>query len=205
MTRVVRWQVSAALFDAYPPRADLGEVTDQQRLSLEHIDDTELSGRILAFLAPPDDAISQMAVIRLRKNAGREAAIKSAQRYFDELLNCPVFPTHKATSTSFNARPDGTFLCRCTSCKAEWGIDQCGTCHRRMPFIRPGKAVSDGERPSDFFGGDLLASLCEVPTAADVAPVKGGPDKRVLICPYCRICGRARSFPECKRCWPSES
>jgi hypothetical protein len=135
-----------------------------------------------------------------RRPSGWLADIEQLDALHEAILHCPVYPSHQTTHTRFERRDNRTFVCSCKSCNSMWGTNICGACGSSIPFIKPGKAVPDGELPSDFFGGDLLASLCEGANAADVEPVDSGPDLRVLICPTCRSCSKSSRFTNCGRC-----
>ena len=204
VTRVARWHVSAPLFGVYPPSIDVGSLSTGQRALISQVDFLRYDGRSLFVVEPPRlDDVERL--LRSRDFASfhhnvKAADLQRASRLFDDLLRCPVYPTHGTSSTQFRPREKGAWLCRCASCRSEWGLSTCGACGYRIPFVKPGVPVAGGERPTDFFGGDLLASLCEGAPAADVMPVDGGPDGRVLICPQCRACGRSDKYPACERC-----
>lgn len=200
VTRFLRWQLTAPLFESYPVMVEFGDADKKDRQIVDTMDSVRLDGRNLVILKPLDLDTHRLGRVSKRRPAGWDADLRRAREFFDALLECPIYPTHGKSHTEFKARENGTFICHCRSCRSMWGIDKCGSCGSLIPFARPGVSVPDGELPNDFFGGDLLASLCEGAAATDVQPVGGGPDLRVLICPTCRTCSKAIHFPSCGRC-----
>lgn len=201
VTRFLRWQVTAPLYLQNTIHIACGDVDRNDRKILDNLTACRFDGRELVIEKPlPAHERDLMQDMAARRPAGWLAAIERIDAVHDVLLQCPIYPSHRATYTQFDRRDNGTFVCSCRSCRTEWGTNICGSCGSNIPFVKPGKAVPDGDLPSDFFGGDLLASLCEGATAADVQPVDGGPDLRVLICPTCRKCSRSSRFTNCGRC-----
>lgn len=201
VTRFLRWHLTAPLYDGSVIRMSFGELDRDDRKTLESLTSCRLDGRELVVLKPwADNDRELLTAMAERRPSGWLAMIDRVDALHEALLQCPVYPTHGRTDTHFDRRSNGTFVCRCTRCRSEWGTNICGSCRSTIPFLRPGKAVPDGQTPSDFFGGDLLASLCEGAPASDVEPIEGGPDLRVLICPKCRKCSRSSRYKECARC-----
>jgi hypothetical protein len=201
VTRVLRWHLTAPVYHSSTMRMACGELDRRDRQTLDALTTCRLEGRELVIMEPlSDNDRQQLAAMSPRRPSSWLADLERVDSVHEALLQCPVFPSHRAMHTRFDRRDNGTFICSCKSCRSEWGTNICGSCGSTIPFIKPGKTVPDGELPSDFFGGDLLASLCEGATAADVEPVDGGPDLRVLICPNCRQCSKASRFMDCGRC-----
>jgi hypothetical protein len=201
VTRFLRWHLTAPIYLANTTRLPCGELDRTDRQALETLATCRLEGRDLLVLEPLSATDKQiLTTVSKRRPAGWPTAIERADTLHDVLLECPIYPTHGRADTRFERRDNDTFVCQCRRCRSEWGTNICGSCGSIIPFIRPGKAVPDGELPSDFFGGDLLSSLCEGAPAADVQSVDGGPDLRVLICPNCRKCSRSARYPDCGRC-----
>lgn len=201
VTRFIRWQVTAPIFEQSMVRISCGDVDRNDRKLLDDLTAGYLDGRELVVHKPmPANERQLMRDIAARRPNGWLEALERLDSIHDTLLRCPIYPTHRGAYTQFERRDNETFVCSCKSCGTEWGTNICGLCGSLIPFIKPPKAVPDGELPSDFFGGDLLASLCEGATANDVLPVDGGPDHRVLICPACRGCSRSSRFANCGRC-----
>jgi hypothetical protein len=201
VTRVLRWHLTAPLYLANVVRLSCGDIDRNDREALNTLKTCLLDGRELLVTAPLPESDRQLLMgMESRRPTTWLSDIERVDALYDALLQCPIYPTHRSAHTRFERRDNGTFVCACRSCQAKWGTDICGACGSGIPFIRPGKAVPDGELPSDFFGGDLLASLCEGAAAKDVQPVDGGPDLRVLICPTCRKCSKASRFTNCGRC-----
>lgn len=201
MTRFLRWHLTAPLYLSNIVRLPCGDIDRNDRKTLDGLSSCRVVGRELVVEKPlSPEELKQLQDMSDRRPSGWLAGIEQLDALHTALLNCPVYPSHQTTHTRFQPRANDTFVCSCTSCNSRWGTDICGACHSRIPFIRPGKAVPDGEQPSDFFGGDLLASLCEGATAADVEPIDSGPDLRVLICPACRSCSKSSRFTNCGRC-----
>lgn len=201
VTRLLRWHVTAPLYQSDATRLPCGDIDRTDRKVFDSLNSCRLDGRDLVVEAPLSTQDREL----LRSLSGRRPAswlsdLERVDMIHGALLQCPIYPTHRTAHTRFDRRHNGTFVCSCRSCRTEWGTNICGSCGSIIPFIKPGKAVPDGELPSDFFGGDLLASLCEGASAADVEPVDGGPDLRVLICPTCRKCPRSSRFTNCGRC-----
>jgi hypothetical protein len=201
VTRFLRWHLTAPLYDGSVIRITCGELDRNDRKALECLTSCRLDGRELVVVKPWANNDRELLVgMAPRRPSGWLAAIDNVDASHEALLQCPVYPTHGRADTHFDRRNNGTFVCRCSRCRSEWGTNICGSCGSTIPFLRPGKAVPDGETPSDFFGGDLLASLCEGAPASDVQPVESGPDLRVLICPKCRKCSKSSRYKECARC-----
>lgn len=201
VTRFLRWHLTAPLYDGSVIRIACGELDRNDRKTLESLTSCRLDGRELVVVKPwGNNDRERLVGMATRRPSGWLSAIDNVDALHEALLHCPVYPTHGRAHTHFDRRDNGTFVCRCTRCRSEWGTNICGSCGSTIPFLRPGKAVPDGETPSDFFGGDLLASLCEGAPASDVQPVEGGPDRRVLICPKCRKCSKSSRYKECARC-----
>lgn len=201
VTRVVRWHLFAPVYSAYPQRVQVPNLSAAHREQLTELRSIDVDGNRLIFNRPITDE-DAAALEALTPALGSSAAdgIRHALTAIASIGRCPIYPQHRAHFTDFTARPNGTFVCTCSSCNSRWGIDLCGACGTPIPFLRPTVAVPDGERPSEYFGGDLLASLCEGAPAADVAPLDSGPETRALICPACRDCARSGRYPECSRC-----
>jgi hypothetical protein len=201
VTRFLRWHLIAPVYLTNTIRISCGELNRNDRQALDELDACRLEGRELVVLQPLKMIEKQLLdAMAARRPVGWHEEIARAGALHDVLLQCPIYPTHEQSDTNLERRDNGTFLCKCKRCRAEWGTNICGSCGSSIPFIRPGKAVPDGQTPNDFFGGDLLSSLCEGAMTADVEPVQGGPDLRVLICPHCRKCPRSSRYPDCKRC-----
>jgi hypothetical protein len=201
VTRFLRWHLTAPLYDGSVIRITCGDLDRNDRKTLECLTSCRLDGRELVVVKPWANNDRELLVgMAPRRPSGWLAAIDNVDASHEALLQCPVYPTHGRADTHFDRRNNGTFVCRCSRCRSEWGTNICGACGSTIPFLRPGKAVPDGETPSDFFGGDLLASLCEGAPASDVQPVESGPDLRVLICPKCRKCSKSSRYKECARC-----
>ena len=112
----------------------------------------------------------------------------AARSYFDKVLRCPTQPcNNKGHLTVLDARARDTFACTCRSCSTEWGLQTCGRCGARIPYIRPDHAVRAGIRPVDHFGADLLSAPCEL-------------DASRFVCPQCRICQGFNASTPCGRC-----
>ena len=200
VTRFLRWHLSAPAILAYPIRIEFGDANQDDRKEIEDLAGAHLDGRQLVFTSPLSEVLPRLTELGKRRPAGWISSLAIATDFFDSLLRCPVYPGHGVSQTTFEARTNGTFVCECRDCRSKWGTNICGQCGSSIPFSRPGVAVPDGETPNDYFGGDLLSSLCEGASAADVAPVGKGPDSRVNICPSCRVCPRSAQFPSCERC-----
>lgn len=200
VTRFVRWHLVSPLYTSYPARIDFGDSDRGDRDLIEAVSCAHLDGRTLVIMEPIGECEQQLTSRSNRRPATWPDDLERVSGFFDLLLRCPVFPTHGRRHTILESRDNGTFTCECRNCNARWGADICGNCGSLLPFIRPGVSVPDGEHPSAFFGGDLLSSLCEGAKAGDVAPVGGGPDRRTLICPRCRVCARSAQYPSCSRC-----
>ena len=201
VTRFLRWQVTAPFYLHNTIRISCGDIERNDRQILDNLTAGQIDGRELVIGSPlSEHERDQLRDMTPRRPDSWSGDIEQLDAVHDFLLQCPVYPSHRATYTQFDRRDNGTFVCSCKSCRTEWGTNICGSCGSDIPFIKPGKAVPDGDIPGDFFGGDLLASLCEGATAADVEPVDGGPDLRVLICPTCRECSRSSRFKSCIRC-----
>ena len=201
MTRFLRWHLTAPLYLSNKVGLPCGDIDRNDRKTLDSLSACHLNGRELIIEAPLSaQEREQLQGMADRRPSGWLADIEKIDALHKALLHCPVYPSHQTTHTKFERRDNGTFVCSCRSCNSVWGTNICGACGSSIPFIKPGKAVPDGELPSDFFGGDLLASLCEGATAADVEPIGSGPDLRVLICPACRSCSKSSRFTNCGRC-----
>jgi hypothetical protein len=201
VTRFLRWHLTAPLYLSNVVRLACGDIDRNDKKILEGLSSCHLDGRDLVVEAPLSTQDRQLLKeMAMRRPLRWLVDIERLEALHEAMLQCPVYPTHRATHTRFERRDNGTFVCSCASCKSEWGTNICGACGSSIPFIKPGKAVPDGELPSEFFGGDLLASLCEGATAADVEPVTSGPDLRVLVCPTCRSCSKSSRFTNCGRC-----
>jgi len=201
MTRFLRWHLTAPLYLSNVVRLSCGDIDRHDRTMLDGLSSCRLDGGELIVEAPLSaQERQQLQDMADRRPSGWLAAIEQLDALHEAMLHCPVYPSHQTTHTRFERRDNRTFVCSCRSCNSMWGTNICGSCGSSIPFIKPGKAVPDGELPSDFFGGDLLASLCEGATAADVEPIDSGPDLRVLICPACRSCSRSSRFTNCGRC-----
>lgn len=201
VTRFLRWHLTAPTLTAAPTRIFVGNVDRNDRKALDSLKFAHLDGDHLVISGPLSDPewkhLFDMAV---RRPSGWTYDLQLARDHYGAIMKCPIYPSHGTAQTTFEPRDNGTFVCTCSGCRAKWGIDKCGACGSLIPFARPGIAVPDGQLPSDFFGGDLLSSLCEGASAEDVAPVRGGPDLRVVICPNCRRCSRSSRFRDCARC-----
>jgi len=201
VTRFLRWHVTAPIFLQNTIRIRCGDIDRNDRKVFDSLTACRLDGHELVVEKPLSPHERQLIQdIAARRPPDWLKALERLDAVHETLLQCPIYPTHRATYTQFERRDNGTFVCGCRSCRTEWGTNICGSCSSMIPFIKPGKAVPDDDLPNDFFGGDLLASLCEGATAADVHPVDGGPDRRVLICPTCRECSRSSRYANCGRC-----
>lgn len=201
VTRFLRWHLTAPVYLFNVIRVPCGEINRTDRAAFDALTSCRIDGRELLLDSPLSSSDRQVLVgMQKRRPADWLSQIGGVDALYHDLLRCPIYPTHQATFTQFERRDDGTFNCSCKSCRSEWGSNICKTCGTAIPYIKPGKAVPDGELPSDFFGGDLLSSLCEGARASDVESVGGGPDLRVPICPTCRVCPRSSRFTDCGRC-----
>jgi hypothetical protein len=201
VTRFLRWHLTAPIYLTNTVHLSCGDINSSDRNTLKQLSSCHLETGDLVVDSPLSLQDRQLLQEMFeRRPSSWLTDIERVEAVYGTLLRCPVFPSHQTTHTRFERRENGTFVCSCKSCRSEWGTNICGACGSSIPFIKPGQSVPDGELPSDFFGGDLLASLCEGAVATDVEPVNGGPDLRVLICPTCRKCSKSSRYRECARC-----
>ena len=114
-----------------------------------------------------------------------------AGSYFERVVRCPTQPcNNKGDLTVLEPRAQDSFQCTCRGCWTEWGLQICGVCQARIPYIRPDHAVRAGARPVDHFGADSLSAPCEL-------------DASRFICPKCRVCQGFDVNTPCGRCSPS--
>lgn len=116
----------------------------------------------------------------------------SARKVLDEvdrgmtfLETCPLCGT---PSGDFIGRDGSTFRCWCSSCSTAWGLNRCGVCGHRYPFLWPRNTVvdaRDADRIDATAGADLLAEPCVSP---DIEP---GSRFR------CSECGHCGGAPNC--------
>ncbi len=198
--RIIRRHTIEPLLLAYPPTFDLS--LDQRRLVASfgapgvRIDEQSLIvvDRPSVRLGPDLDKWSRSEHMRSRTQERRAdftdvvEFASTARSYFDRVIRCPTQPcNNKGDNTVLEPRGQDTFVCTCRSCWTEWGLQTCGTCGERIPYIKPHHAVRAGTRPVDHFGADSLSAPCELDAAR-------------FICPRCRTCQGFSANSPCGRC-----
>ncbi|MGK3982521.1 hypothetical protein WME99_05760 [Sorangium sp. So ce136] len=89
--------------------------------------------------------------------------LSTATHQFELLLRCPVCP--EEAPGQFEPGDEDTFRCRCTSCRASWGLRTCGGCSGRFAFLLPKldpiRTLSgDAGWIDEQLGCDVLAAPC---------------------------------------------
>ena len=202
--RIIRRHTIEPLLLAYPPTFELS--LDQRRLVASfgvpgiRIDDQSLivTDRPLSTLGPDLDKWSKREHMRSRSQELRAdftdviEFASAAHSYFEKILRCPTQPCNNGGDLTVLEPRGDTFACTCRSCSTEWGLQTCGACQARIPYIQPHHAVRAGTRPVDHFGADSLSAPCEL-------------DATRFICPQCRICQGFNAHTPCGRCAPPKS
>jgi hypothetical protein len=154
-TRLVAWLQPAGSMDYM----NVTEPPDRRRLD-------DLDRAIKAAKAGLDGSVSRGL------DAFREA-VAETHPLFERLCHCPVCD---ATGI-FSPRGSGCFFVHCRVCDARWGLDRCGSCQARVPFLDAKASADDATDPDRldrYYGRDVLA----VPSA--------DPDREGgFVCPRC--------------------
>ncbi len=111
--------------------------------------------------------------------------ISEVDRVMAVIDTCPLCSAERAR---LQPRDSDTFKCRCVACSATWGLNRCGSCGQRYPFLLGLNAVvdsSDGDRLDMTVGADLLAETC--------SSSEPGQEPRFHCC-WCDHCG---GMPTC--------
>lgn len=206
--RVVRRVVLIYLLEGFPPTSECRRNVRERVASLAEWVDLAESRDHLSVTSPPEEprlgklsrAIkSEQSGLRPRQDdAVRNALsaalvnIEAAKEYFDQLRRCPVC----TSSGEFLSRGTAHFVVECGACGSSWGMDACGKCSARVPYLDVGATSDEGNE--DFvldlldrtFGRDVLAAPC----------VQAGSDEQ-YVCPSCTACaGSDQSCgPNCAR------
>ncbi|MCE7010002.1 hypothetical protein LWC34_45430 [Kibdelosporangium philippinense] len=184
LARALRWPLQAARYVSGYPVVLLSQV------KLPDADWYRVGARgKVEILRRPDDAEFAALTTANKSDPPRMRGDNELRHFIDQLdeadrrlavLNtCPLCPNGRAVMT---ARPDDTFVCRCDSCSTTWGLNPCGNCHERYPFLWPRNAVVDtehGDRLDMTAGADLLAEPCAAPSDHPV------PRFRCCWCDHC--------------------
>jgi hypothetical protein len=198
--RVIRRYTVEPLLLAYPPAFELS-LSQQRLIASFETPGFRIAGQTLriterlpATLGLDVDKWATREHSRSRSKEQRPEfadVIEFASRagsYFEKILRCPTQPcNNKGDLTILEPRALDTFECTCRSCSTEWGLQTCGVCQARIPYIRPAHAVRAGTRPVDHFGADSLSAPCEL-------------DASRFICPKCRVCQGSDTNTPCGRC-----
>ncbi|MFJ6677416.1 hypothetical protein ACIQMJ_40485 [Actinosynnema sp. NPDC091369] len=184
LARALRWPLQGIRYvSSYP-------VTMSVRAKLPDSDWYRIGARgTVEVLRRPDSAESVAVASadttgppRMR-NTNEPSHLASQLAEVDRRLaildTCPLCPNGRAKIVP---RDRDTFLCRCNSCSTSWGLNLCGHCGQRYPFLWPRNAVvdpSDGDRLDMTAGADLLSEPC---TASNEQHV---PRFRCCWCDHC--------------------
>ncbi|MCR3753717.1 hypothetical protein [Lentzea californiensis] len=184
LARALRWPLQAARYvSGYP-------VVLSAQVKLPDVDWYRAGERgKVEILRRPDDA--ELAALTAANKSGspRRRGDDELRHFIDQLGEadrrlavldtCPLCPSGRAVMT---ARRDGTFVCRCDSCSTTWGLNPCGNCRERYPFLWPRNAVVNTEHSDRLdmtAGADLLAEPCAAPSDQPV------PRFRCCWCDHC--------------------
>lgn len=188
--RALRWIIWSALFASYPfqiqshvPRRLLSQIAKQAPSYLRYHDDNNLHLTALVKLEQRATLTDWMKTLKdddkrtpifsdyIRQDF--ENKLESAAAQLETITHCPICGNN--SSRAFKAREGNRyFICGCDSCNIQWGTNDCGTCHKPIPFIK--FEVQDVKRSSPdwisaAYGMDVLA----VPTE----------DYGHFVCPHC--------------------
>jgi len=205
VARFVRWHLCAPIFNMYPPQLTSGRLSKSDLAKIEPFKSINFRDSAIRIRQPLSSATTEV----LRSIAeGRPPdwllRISEANELFASVMKCPVYPGHGSRDVRFTARDNDTFVCLCVNCKTEWGVNLCGLCRSKIPFLRPYSHVSEAETPKQFFGCDILTTLCEGSIAQATVLAADQIADQVPICPSCRKCSKSEKFRNCPRCRADE-
>lgn len=197
VARALRWHVDGNWLQLYPPRRKAPDMLAEAVATgwLDH------RNRQLCATQPPNEAAwaetraalltqSESAPWALQRDnpAGRIAPLLDELREeISTFTRCPVC-RHSVPPHNFTARDQDTFWAACTSCKIEWGLRTCSTCHGRYPVLSTRtvrrRSGGHGDDLDRGYGNELLAEPCRRP-ALERPPA--------FICTLCGTCAAGDS------------
>lgn len=213
VARVLQWRLVGSRMLSYPPETCIPVKFRKELCAVAPWLETTERGRSARVLWLPthdeEERLRQwmqdkkMELRRLGKDGERDAELldglprdlQSAYSTLERLLCCPV--CHRKNGRDrFEARDRGSFICACRFCESQWGINICGNCGDRYPFLSVANIPPTTEPRTagwvdDVLGRDVLAVPCWLPSST-----------RSYICPWCRHCkNEERADSEtCLRC-----
>jgi len=207
VARALRWWLTGSLLQRYAPRipgprALLDPLSEHARRYLER----EGEGVLRMVRAPRAEERTWREFLQglsLPAGAGRSGppsrqeveeltrVLAEGTRFFEQLLCCPVCPREAQDLQRLGA---DCYRIQCPGCEARWGVESCGSCGERIPFLwASGGRLETLQRGPGwldrFFGRDVLASPC------------WGEQSKGFICPGCRACpNEGKDSRQCARC-----
>lgn len=215
VARALRWTLWGHLLLSYPPRISIpthfaDAISEVTRPWLQSASD---SGTVVEIPAPNSlrdlnkwltDTTGRLrsrgkqAERDLRALESFEQGLRGAFERLEQIQQCPVCFSRSTNKQALTSADQGCFACECSvdKCGAMWGINICGVCHERFPYLIPGRLRSQESARSagwvdDVIGCDVLAVPCWVTGA-----------ERTFICPNCGRCSKDQqsSAGHCARC-----
>ena len=206
--RVVRRVILTDLFEQFPPSAECRRnVRDRVSLMVPWLQASDSRDHLLV-LAPPDESRlsgfaravkAEQQGLRPRHDDAVRTSLDAVQpevertrSYFDQIRLCPVCGARGA----FLGRGPSHFVVECGSCGSNWGLDACGKCGCRVPYLDAGSRRPDQDDTfvldllDRSFGRDVLAVPC----------VRAG-EESAYVCPKCHTCAGSDEpcGPNCAR------
>lgn len=184
IARSLRWWLTADEFLAFPPQVPdlesssrkdtrqaataLLPVRSWRRRVEKDLDGLRQSHGSLEVRVARQTSPKQRSMLRREANRTEEKLIaleqrhrnlEDAERRLRNLYTCPVCD-RESLLDDVKVGSDRTFSCDCRGCKARWGVQICGRCGERYPFLLPNVDVpAETEDPTWIdrsFGRDVL-------------------------------------------------
>lgn len=193
--RVVRRVVLVRLLERFPARAECRRNVRERVVGMADWLEPSSSRDHVSVTAPPDEARldglaraikeAQRGLRPRQDDAIRTAldsvhpAVEATRSYFDQIRTCPVC----GGAGAFLGRGASHFVVECGECDSSWGLDACGKCGGRVPYLNAGAARPESGDVFALgmldrsFGRDVLAIPC----------VRTGAEEE-YVCPRCRAC-----------------
>jgi hypothetical protein len=162
--RVVRRLVLIELLERFPPEAECRMSIRDRMIGLTRWLAPSASRKHVLVTAPPSEArrAELAAALKTMPRGTRQrdtdefrastdafvAEVEVTAPYFASILRCPVC----SASGTFHPRDAEHFVVECGACKSNWGLDACGDCGGRIPYLDPHAGAT-------LPGADVLDSL----------------------------------------------
>lgn len=205
VARFLRWHLYAPILNMYPPQLTNRRLSKSELEKIQSLESIHIRDNAICITHPLSSATAEVVrLIAKDQPSDWLSSFSRADALFATVKQCPVYPSHSSRDVKFSARDNDTFVCLCENCRTEWGVNLCGLCRSKIPFLRPYSQVPENETPKQFFGCDILTTLCEGSIAQATEIAADQIADQVPICQSCRRCSKSDKFRNCPRCRADE-